>query len=902
MISENNARNAKTLGADYFIGKIDTDEITKTLELMSQSLLGRNQMLKLKSIQTKITAVGIGFTLLIGAGAGFYALSESAKVSQNVIERTAKVMVADIETRVNGKKLIGESSVVAIASNNTIQQAMKDKDAQTIIAEVEGLAKAYKEWTDLKNTQTRFINADGKLIYSSASGVKQAGSDFSVDPAYTDVLKTKTPKVTVGPTSSGVSINAVVPVFKAGEFVGAINFIQGFRSIASDLEKNNVHYVQAVKKGYYENSSIEPLKKVAQNPGIIDDLIVSNANFFSKENVDQLSSILTNLSSDLRNQLMQRGSLLHSGFLVTATPIKAGNESIGYEFAYKTSSEVDELISEATKPIYTLMASVSALALLMLVGFLVLFNFMVARPLTKTVDAIKLSVATGDLSIKAPASGNGDEMDELAVAFNRRVEQTGNAINDLTRVVNGFAKGDFSVETSVKPIGNMGQFFTTFNEMRSSIKSAFERINLATDHLANARFDQASRVDSTGLNGELLHLVNSIKKASSALNDSFSDVQKVMDAVARGDLSKRITTQTKGDLDTLKNAINATVDNLQGLFTDLSQSASAMAKGDLTLLVPMQSYKGEYESIGVSINTAIAQVSELITSVQQLGYDVQSTAEHLLAESEMISARMQEQASAIEEISATIEGAAHSVSCNKNNVTETVKISGHKTQIIEQSNTDVQKAVEAIKVIEQQSQSITGMVSLIDSIAFQTNLLALNAAVEAARAGEHGRGFAVVAGEVRALASKSADTAREIRQTIEKMTESVNSGVSKVQMLQTGMETITGKTKEMESMLSCIDSESHAQTSGIQEINTAMSEVEKNIQVNASSMEEAKQAYVQMSGMTHELSQALSKFNTGKALAVVQSTGRPKTTVAKPDTASKPLLIAQSSKTDWKKL
>lgn len=857
-------------------------------------------MSKLKSIQTKISAVGVGFTLLIGMSAGIYALSESATVSQNVIDRTASQMVFAVNEKIKAKKMIGEASTVAIASNGTIQTAIQNKDAQTIIAEIDILSKTYKQWTELKNIQTRFVDSEGKLIYSSASGVKQAGADFSVDPAYTDVLKTKTPLISVGPTSSGIGINSVVPVFKEGQFIGAINFIQGLRSVAADLEKDHVHFMQLVKKDYFANSPIETMRKVAQNPLVVDDLIISNEKFFSEEARNTLSKVLNTLTKEQRDLLLKTGKLLGHGYLITATPIMAGSDLIGYDFAYKTSAEVDELIAEATKPIYTLVGAVSALALLMLFGFLALFNLMVGRPLSKTVEAIKRSVATGDLSIKAPASGNGDEMDELAIAFNRRVEQTGNAIGDLTRVVNGFAKGDFSVETSVKPIGNMGRFFDTFNDMRSSIKSAFERINVATDHLANARFAQASQVDASGLEGEFLSLVDAVKQASSALKDSFTDIQKVMDAVAQGDLSKRITTQTKGDLHTLKNAINATVDNLQALFTDLSQSASAMAKGDLTLLVPMQDYKGDYESVGRSFNTAIAQVSELITTVQQLGHDVQSTAEHLLAESETISARMQEQASAIEEISATIEGSAQSISCNKANVTETVKISGHKTQIIEQSNSDVIKAVDAIKVIEQQSQSISGMVSLIDSIAFQTNLLALNAAVEAARAGEHGRGFAVVAGEVRALAGKSADTAREIRSTIEKMTESVNSGVDKVQLLQAGMQTITGKTKEMESMLNCIDSESHAQTSGIQEINTAMGEIEKNIQANASAMEEAKHAYVQMSGMTQELSHALSKFNTGKAPAVAQVKAKPKTAATKPRKESKPLLIDQSSKTDWK--
>jgi methyl-accepting chemotaxis protein len=244
-------------------------------------------------------------------------------------------------------------------------------------------------------------------------------------------------------------------------------------------------------------------------------------------------------------------------------------------------------------------------------SFLGAFYWFVGRPLRKTVDAIQHSVDTGNLSIKAPLSGSGDEMDELAAAFNRRIDQTAAAIADLTQVVNHFAKGDFTVSTQVKPIGDLGRFFHAFNEMHTNIKLAFDRIHLTADHIGNAFFEKTAAVSTNGLNGEFLHLVESLKRASLALDQSFDNVQRVMDAVTVGDFSQRITTQTNGDLHTLKNAINATVDNLQGLFTDLSQSASAMENGDLTQLVPAQHYKGEYERVGHSLNQAIKQISDL---------------------------------------------------------------------------------------------------------------------------------------------------------------------------------------------------------------------------------------------------------------------------------------------------
>jgi methyl-accepting chemotaxis protein len=537
-------------------------------------------------------------------------------------------------------------------------------------------------------------------------------------------------------------------------------------------------------------------------------------------------------------------------------------QTIGYSIAFKTVDEMTVMLSQGYAPINLVGYAAVAVALLVLAIFLFIFQRMVARPVASVVDAIKRSVQTGDLSIKAPVSGNGDEMDVLAVEFNRRVEQTGSALTDLTRVAQQMAVGDFSAKMTMQPIGDMGMFFMIFEGMREEITEAFSVIKEIALLIEQSEFQKIDAVAKGQLRGEFADVVRVVERSATVLRHNFTDIQRVMTQVASGDLSYRVETEATGELALLKNSINHTVASLHHLFQELSASATNMAQGNLTCSVKTQQLHGEYRAMGEAMNAATKQMSGLIVEVQGLGHNVSSLSGQLLVEADAISGRMQKQAASVEQTASAMEESVVSIHTTRKNVAQATALSVEQRKVLSLANKDMEDTIVAMRNIQEQAKAINGMVTLIDAIAFQTNLLALNAAVEAARAGEHGRGFAVVASEVRSLAGKSADAAKDIKQTIDAAIAAIDGGVDMIGKVNDGMGKVSSEVTRMTDLVEAINRASEEQSAGIGEVNKSMALLDQGIQQNAAAMEEAQAAYRQMGDMTEALSTTLSRFNT----------------------------------------
>jgi methyl-accepting chemotaxis protein len=177
--------------------------------------------------------------------------------------------------------------------------------------------------------------------------------------------------------------------------------------------------------------------------------------------------------------------------------------------------------------------------------------------------------------------------------------------------------------------------------------------------------------------------------------------------------------------------------------------------------------------------------------------------------------------------------------------------------------------------IEQSAGQISQIIGVIDEIAFQTNLLALNAGVEAARAGDSGRGFAVVAQEVRALAQRSADAAKQIKALIAMSTDQVQRGVSLVDDTGAALGGIVGKIAEIDKIISAMASTSQEQANGLAQVNVAINQMDKVTQQNAAMVEEATAAAVNLRAEAADLDQRVSKFRTGGAVQASEHAGRP---------------------------
>lgn len=315
------------------------------------------------------------------------------------------------------------------------------------------------------------------------------------------------------------------------------------------------------------------------------------------------------------------------------------------------------------------------------------------------------------------------------------------------------------------------------------------------------------------------------------------------------------------------------------------QIAHTVAKGDLSSQIVVDG-KDETADLMRSLKE---MNSKLISVVQDIrhGAEAISTASSEVSSGNLdLSARTEQQASSLEETASAMEELTSTVKQNADNARHANKLAAAASAVAEEGGAVVQKVVTTMTDIDASSRKIVDIISVIDGIAFQTNILALNAAVEAARAGEQGRGFAVVASEVRNLAQRSASAAKEIKQLIDDSVEKVGEGSSLVAQAGNTMTHVVSSIKQVTDIVAEIAAASQEQSTGLEQINQAISQMDEVTQHNAALVEESSAATQAMQQQTSSLLETVGIFklsHQGTAAPVQVAVARP----AKPVTVAK---------------
>jgi len=483
------------------------------------------------------------------------------------------------------------------------------------------------------------------------------------------------------------------------------------------------------------------------------------------------------------------------------------------------------------------------------------------------------------------------------------MKQLGGEPDYAADAVGKIAGGDLSAELALKP-GDNSSLLYSLKTMQDSLRAIVAEIQGIVQ--AAVQGDFSVKMDMNGKAGYTKTLSELLNQLSNTVDDAFKDTIRVANALAQGDLSQKVTKEYAGAYNQVKVSVNTTADSLtkivgeiqniveaaanrgdfsvkmdmagkQGYTKTLSELlnqlsnvtetgiadvvrvANALAKGDLTQSIS-KDYPGSFNDMKVGVNGTVENLKVLVGEIKDATDTINTASKEIASGNSDLSQRTEEQASSLEETASSMEELTSTVKQNAENAKQANQLAIGASDVAGKGGAVVGQVVTTMDSINESSRKIVDIISVIDGIAFQTNILALNAAVEAARAGEQGRGFAVVAGEVRNLAQRSAAAAKEIKTLIGDSVEKVEGGSKLVAQAGQTMEEIVTAIKRVTDIMSEITAASQEQSQGIEQVNTAITQMDEVTQQNAALVEEAAAAAESLEEQAQNLAVSVGTF------------------------------------------
>ncbi len=488
--------------------------------------------------------------------------------------------------------------------------------------------------------------------------------------------------------------------------------------------------------------------------------------------------------------------------------------------------------------------------------------------LNQCIDAVNTMVAEanhlekaaieGRLSTRADASKYQGDFRKVVEGVNNCLDAVIGPLNVAANYVDRISKGD--IPNKITDTYN-GDFNTIKNNLNTCIDAVNAMIADAAMLSDAARKGLLStRADAGKHQGDFRKIVEGVNDTLDSVIGPLNVAAKYVDDISKGQIPSKITDSYNGDFNTIKNNLNQCIDAVNKLVSDANLLSEAAAEGRVTVRADETKHQGDFRKVVEGVNATLQTIVEPIIAIKAAVETINTAAGEISSGNADLSSRTEEQASSLEETAASMEELASTVKQNAENAKQANQLAMAASGVAIKGGEVVNDVVNTMSAINESAKKIEDIISVIDGIAFQTNILALNAAVEAARAGEQGRGFAVVAGEVRNLAQRSASAAKEIKELISDSVSKTTEGTKQVEMAGITMQDIVASVKRVTDIMAEISSASMEQSTGIDQVNNAVTQMDEVTQQNAALVEQAAASAESLLDQATQLSDVVSVF------------------------------------------
>lgn len=444
----------------------------------------------------------------------------------------------------------------------------------------------------------------------------------------------------------------------------------------------------------------------------------------------------------------------------------------------------------------------------------------------------------GNIDLRMPVDEFPGVYGHMARRINKLVDGHIQATMKVVEVVQRYARGDLSVTIDRFP-GKRAVLHEAVDQIRDRLLSIKNEIEAIAKEATRGNFARRGNTDQ--YENDFKEMVESLNRLMDISVNALNDAIRILNALANGDLTQSIESQYEGLLNQLKESANETVANLRGL------------------------------------------IGQLITTSQGTA----NAATEIAAGNNDLSQRTEQQASSIEELSSATEELAATAKQNADRSKSADQIAKEAENFATEGGEAVKKVVDMMQAINESAKRISEIIYFMDNIAFQTNILALNASVEASRAGEHGRGFAVLAIEIRNLAQRSANSAREIKGLIGDSLEKVGHGVELADETGKIIEGIVESIQKVSHAVGDITLATNEQSQSIDEVNQAILQMDRITQQNASLVEELATAAAHLKTLANDMAETVTFFKLEKGIQQTTKSNDSKAVVKTAAKASK---------------